>query len=83
MQRLAGKEIGIVVGERTLDLERFLQIGGDALLVALGHAVQVALGVIVLGHRDFHLGVERQVVEVGRGPEDAAMATPLIQWFLT
>ena len=61
---------GIVIGERPPDLKGFLQIFRNALLVALGHAMQVALRMIVLGHRDFHLGVERQVVEVGRGLED-------------
>jgi hypothetical protein len=72
LQRLAGKQIRIVVGERSLDLECLLQILRQLFGVAFGHAVQVALGMIVLGHRDFHLGLERQVVEVGGGSEGVA-----------
>jgi hypothetical protein len=81
VQRLAREQVGILVRQRPLDLECLLQIFRQALLGALGHAVQVTLGVVVLGDRDFHFGVERQVVEIRRGLKDrgdVGVAQPVV-----
>ena len=47
MQRLAGEKAGIVLGERPAKLKGLLQILGEVLGVALGHAVEVALALRV------------------------------------
>ena len=70
MQRQAGEQARIVVGERAAYLEGLLQVLGQVRAGSFRHSVQVALRVIVLGDGDFHLGVERQRVEVGCRFED-------------